>query len=122
MVRHKDLCSVAYQKFWIKTCFFNILKFVDEFIDVECYAVADNTGCVVVANTRRHKMQSKSAVFVNDSVSCIGTALKANNNVALFGKHIGDFTLAFVAPVSTYYCSYHFYISLKIMCCVVVPC
>jgi hypothetical protein len=96
----------------IETCLLDLLKLVNEFVDIKRNTVADNAGGVVVAHAARHKMQCKSAVLVNDCVTCVRAALKANNNIALFGEHIGDFTFAFVAPIGAYYCSYHFGFSL----------
>ena len=47
-------------------------------------------------------MKCKSSVFINNCVARIGTALKANNDISFGSKHIGNFTLALIAPVGAY--------------------
>jgi len=39
---------------------------------------------------------------VDDGVPGIGTALVANDDIGVTGKHVSDFALAFVAPVAAY--------------------
>ena len=107
MIWHKNLATLRNKKLWIKACFFNILKLVKELVNIKRNAVSDNAGCVFTANAARHKMERKSAVFVNNSVARIGSALKANNYICLLCKHICYFAFSLVAPIGAYYCSNH---------------
>ena len=47
-------------------------------------------------------MQRKLAVLIFYSVTRVGTALKTNDKIGVSRKHIGNFTLALVAPVCAY--------------------
>ena len=40
-------------------------------------------------------------------MTCIASSLKSNDYIRLFTKHVCNFTFTFIAPVGTYYCSYH---------------
>jgi hypothetical protein len=40
-------------------------------------------------------------------MSCIGTALEADNHITLFREQICDFAFSFIAPVCTNNCLYH---------------
>ena len=52
-------------------------------------------------------MKSEFSVVIYDSVTCVCPALKADYDVAVVGKNVGNFTLTLVAPVSAYNCFYH---------------
>ena len=52
-------------------------------------------------------MESKFTVFVFYSMTGVCSALKANDDIRVTGKHICDFTLALVSPVSAYNSFYH---------------
>ncbi len=46
-------------------------------------------------------MKREFSVVVDDSVTGIRAALKADNDVAFFGEDVGDLSLSLVAPVSS---------------------
>ena len=52
-------------------------------------------------------MQCELSVLVNDRVSRIRTALKADDDVRLGGKHVCDLAFSFVAPVCSDNCLNH---------------
>ena len=52
-------------------------------------------------------MQGEAAIIVDDGVTGIGAALKADHDVRMLCQHIRDLPLAFVAPVRAYDCFYH---------------
>ncbi len=52
-------------------------------------------------------MQRKFAVVIDDRMTCIGSALKPDDDIGLLAEHVRDLTLAFVTPVCSYNCSYH---------------
>ena len=54
-------------------------------------------------------MQTEFSVIVYDRVAGIGTALKTDDDIRLFGHHIGDLALAFISPVCAYNCLYHIF-------------
>ena len=56
-------------------------------------------------------MQCELAVIVDDGMARIGSSLKSYNDVRLLGEHIGNLSLALIAPVSAYYCFNHFHSS-----------
>ena len=78
-------------------------KLLFKFQQIESDAVSDNIDGMLMAYARRQQMKCKPAVFIDDSMSCVGTALKANHDVRLGCKHISDLALALVTPVSSDY-------------------
>ena len=52
-------------------------------------------------------MQRKFAVVVDDRMTGVGAALKADDHIAVVCENVGDFTLTLVAPVGAYDCFYH---------------
>ena len=52
-------------------------------------------------------MKRELSEVVNDGVTCVCTALKADYDVAFVGENVGNFSLTLVAPVCAYYCFYH---------------
>ena len=58
-------------------------------------------------------MKCETAIIVDNRMTCVASSLKTDNDVGFLSKHIGNLTLAFVSPVSSYYCSYHEFSSLR---------
>ncbi len=83
------------------------LQLCDQFFDVQRHAVSDDIGYMGIERTGGEDMQCKSAVVVDDGMTGIGAALKADDNIGGLRQHIGDFALALVAPVCAYDCFYH---------------
>ena len=52
-------------------------------------------------------MKRKFAVIVFDRVTGVAASLESDDDIARFGEHIGYLALAFIAPISTYYCCNH---------------
>ena len=84
-----------------------ILQLRYKLVNIQRHAVADDAGGVVVAHAGGHQVECKAPMLVNDGVSRICAALKANNNIALGSKHIRDLALTFIAPVCSYNSLYH---------------
>ena len=86
MVRHNNLSAVGDDD--VGCGYASVLKllhFLDEVLDAESYAVADDVGDILMKYARRELMQRKFAVIVDDGVTCVRTALKADNDVAVIG-------------------------------------
>ena len=84
-----------------------LVHFLQKFADVQGYAVADNIGDMIVKDAGGKLMQGETAVIVDDGVVSVAAALKTDDHIRLRGQHIGDFSLALVAPVGAYDCLYH---------------
>ena len=52
-------------------------------------------------------MQGEAALVIDDGVTGIAAALEANDHVRVGCQHVGDFTLALIAPVGAYDCFNH---------------
>lgn len=52
-------------------------------------------------------MQDKFSIIVDYRVSCVRTALKANDNISLRREQIGHFAFSLIAKASACDCSYH---------------
>ena len=75
--------------------------FLHEHTRVDNDAVADDGNGVLVHDARGHQVQRQFLVTVNDGVSCVVSTLVAHDVVVLARNEVGDFTLAFVAPLGT---------------------
>ena len=75
--------------------------FLHEHARVDNDAVADDGNGVLVHDTRGHQVQRQFLVTVNNGVSCVVSTLVAHDVVVLARNEVGDFTLAFVAPLGT---------------------
>ena len=60
------------------------------------------------------KVKGKLAIIIDNGVARITSALETDDNVRLLGKHIRNLTLSLVTPVSTYNCSNHTKILLRV--------
>ena len=107
MVRHQKLHPVGDEQLRVQTRLAQVVQFPAEFVDVQCHAVADDAGDVIIADAAGHQMQRKASVFVDNGVSRICAALESDDNIRLLCKHIGDLSLAFIAPVGADNCSNH---------------
>ena len=112
MIAHDDLSPVGDKDLRHGDIFLHDgVDLLHQFLHIESDSVSDNARCVVIKNSGRKGVQGKFAVVIDDSVTGIGTALKTDDNVSLLGKHIRDFSLAFISPVRSYYCCNHIFSS-----------
>ena len=58
-------------------------------------------------DTGGKRVQREFPVIVDDRMSRIGTALKADDYVSGIGEHIRDLTFSLISPVCAYDCFYH---------------
>ena len=82
MVRHHNLCTVGNQKMGYR--YASRHKMFDLFFelrDVECNTISDYIGNSFVKNTGWKLVQCKFTILIYDCVSCIGPALKADDNI-----------------------------------------
>ena len=108
MIRHDELCAVGDADLRRRDIvLLQHFKFLLECIGVECSACTDDIDRILLEDTRGANMQGIFAVLIDDRMAGIGTALKANDIIRIGCEDIGQFTLAFIAPVSAYYCSNH---------------
>ena len=108
MIRHHNLRTVGNDNVRFgNAAVLQLLHFLDEVFNAERNAVADDVGDVPVEHTGGKLVQCKLAVVVNDRVSGVGSALKADDHITVAGEHIGDLALALVAPVCAYDCFNH---------------
>ena len=100
--RHDDMCIAADLQILAR----NALRlehrhFLHEHTRVDDDAVSDDGNSILVHDTRRHQVQRQFLVTVDDSVSRVVSTLVAHDVVVLARNEVGDFTLAFVAPLGT---------------------
>ena len=94
-------------------------QFIGELADVQGDPVADDVGDVRVEHARGQGVQGEAAIIIDDGVPRIGAALEADDDVGRLRQQIGDFPLAFVAPVGADDRFYHrnpSYYNKKINC------
>ncbi len=103
MIGHHDLCPVADEQLGHghATRSQGIQLFQQSF-DIQCNAGADHIVYILMEHAGGQQMQRELAIFIDNGVACVGTALKADNHIALLSKKIGHLAFAFVAPVSAY--------------------
>ena len=52
-------------------------------------------------------MEGKLSIIVDNGMTRIASALKADDNVGLLCQHVRYFSFSLITPVSTYDCSNH---------------
>ena len=108
MIGHDDVGTLGHEDLRFRdTGCLDLFDFLDELLDIERHAVADDVDGVRVADTARKGVQRETTVIVDDGVAGVGTALETDDDVGLGGEHVGDLTFSFVAPVTAYDCFYH---------------
>ena len=107
MIGHNHLGAVGDQQPGLYATVGQGVHLTEKFSDFQSHAVADDIGDVVIKNTGGKLVQGKPAESVDDGMSGVTASLKTDNNVRLGCQNVGDFTLAFVAPIGAYDCSYH---------------
>ena len=107
VIGHQDLRAIGHQQLRVQPRLFHIRQLFAEFLDTQRHAVADDAGGVVIAHPAGHQMEREASFVVDDGMTGVGAALKPHDNVRLFGKHIGDFAFALVAPVGADNCFNH---------------
>ena len=108
MVRHEHLRSLRNKNvrlFHAALC--NLVNLIEQRRNIECNAVSYHINNIAVKRAGRQQMKRKFSVIVHNRVTCVRAALKTDNYIRVLCEHIGDFTLALVAPVGSYNCSYH---------------
>ena len=110
MIRHHDLAPFAYLEINLgHSAVKNMLNLFHKLRDIKRNSVCNYICNVRKADSARKLMKRKFSVIVDDSMSGVGSALKANDHIRLSGKHIGNFSLSLIAPVCADDCSDHNY-------------
>ena len=105
MIGHQKLNAVGNQNLRCRhALFLDAREFLHERGNVERDTVADDIGDILGEHTRRQEVQRKSAVVVDNRVTCVCTALEAHHNVRILREHIRNLSLAFIAPVGADNC------------------
>ena len=108
MIRHQHLCAFGNQNLRRRQAlFFNGSQLFEEKFDIQRNARAKHVDHIRRTHTAGQKMERKAAIIVDDGMTGVRTALKANHNIGFRRKHIGNLTLALVAPVRTDNRAYH---------------
>ena len=66
---------------------------------IDHHAVADDADFSAAQNSGRNEMENVGRVAVNDRVTCIVTALAANDHIGLAREHVDDLALSFITPL-----------------------
>ena len=106
VIWHADSCAVAdFQVFrgYLYPLFAQPADLADEVLDINNHSRAHDVHCAVAQNAGREQIENKRALFVDDGVTRIVSALIARNYIKILRKIIDDASLAFVAPVDTDY-------------------
>ena len=72
---------------------------IDEADGVRDHAIADDAKFVFAEDARRHEMQDVFLSADENGVPGVVAAGVADDDVRIFGEHVNDFALAFVAPL-----------------------
>ena len=99
--RQKKLRSGRYCKAWLRDPFFTQhFKLCKQHFRIQCDAACDHVHNLRVEYARRQKMQHVLSVRIDDRVSGIRTALKADDGIRLTGQQICNLALSLVAPAA----------------------
>ena len=82
-------------------------QFLEEKLDIQRNARAKHVDHAGRAHAAGQKMEGKAAIIIDDGMTGVRTALKTNHNIGFRREHIGNLTLALVAPVRTDNRAYH---------------
>ena len=80
---------------------FKFLFFRDESMRVENNTVSDDGQLTLTYHTGRQQRQFIGYAIDDQRMTCIVTALKADNDIGPFGKPIDNLSFAFVTPLGT---------------------
>ncbi|MPN34781.1 hypothetical protein SDC9_182275 [bioreactor metagenome] len=83
------------------------LQLRDQRGDIQRHAVSDDICGVGIEHTGGKLMQRKFPIITDDGVSRVGAALKTDDHIGFLRKQVGNFALAFVAPIGAYDCFHH---------------
>ena len=102
MVRHDDVRVARYLQVLARDALgLQHGHFLHEHAGVDDHAVADDGHGVLVHDAGRHEVQRQLLVAMHHRVACIVASLVAHDEVEFARDEVGDFTLAFVAPLGT---------------------
>ena len=99
MIGHQNLGALGNEQLGVEPRLFDIVQLFAELLNVERNTVADDAGGVVIADAAGHQMKRKPAAVVDNGVARVCTALKPDNDIRFFCKHVRNFAFALVAPV-----------------------
>ena len=90
-----------------QTQLFNGSQYLEDKLDIQRNARAKHVDHVRRAYTAGQEMERKAAIVIDNGMTGVRTALKTNHNIGFRREHIGNLTLALVAPVRTDNRAYH---------------
>src|SRR6476660_8935987 len=91
---------------YVNACLGEGTHFFEEDARVDHYAVAYDGDSVLVEDAGRNQALAEGAVLVDDSVTCVGSAVAARDYACLLAKQVNDFSFTLIAPLATYNCYY----------------
>ena len=77
------------------------LDFLDEADRIDHHTVADDADLILAQDARRNQVQDVFLPFDVDRVAGVVAALRADHHIRLFGQHVNNLALAFIAPLGT---------------------
>ena len=100
VVGHQELCPLGNDEVGGGDALIgDALELLDQLFHIQRHAVADDVGDVRVESTGGEDVEREAPVVVDDGVTGVRTALKADDDVRRLRQHVGDLALALVAPV-----------------------
>ena len=100
VIGHDNLCPVGNEQTRMGNAGLEqAVNFGKQPLQVQGNALRNDVGRALAENAGRQQVQGKLAVFIDDGVTGVGAALKADNNVAFAAQKVGHFAFALVAPV-----------------------
>jgi hypothetical protein len=81
------------------------LDFPNQHVRVDHCPVADDADGIAVKHAGGHQVELEDVIAVLDGMPRVASTLAANHHVGLGGKQVGNFRLAFIAPLGANY--YH---------------
>ncbi len=100
--RHYDIRARVYAQIIAgNAALVHFVYFLDQHLRVDNDAAADKTFRFGIEDTRREKMQLINIIAVNDGMSRVIAAARADYNIRLCRHYVDYLALALVAPLST---------------------
>ena len=109
------MCSVRNQHLRSRyAAFYQRVDLFDQEGNVQSHTVSQHAGGVFIKHAGRQHVQSEFSIVVFDSMACVASSLKSDDNVRPLSQCVCDFAFSFVAPIGAYDCFDHFVTSYSL--------
>ena len=101
VIVEQQMCAATHAQPSIRldTAFMQAIELLEELLEVEHHAVAQQTARTRVQNAGWNLVQDEGITAHVHGVACVGATLVARDDGRFRGQHIDDLALAFIAPL-----------------------